>query len=491
MKNSLQNLIREAFNTAYKTHKTKKLNESAEEFKLNTQEKALADEKLNALINKGPGYENITWAPNESGGLSQKQQNYIIEKLFELYKATRDQKYKNAIAQMYPYGSSYKDGKFDKSPLFKLANSRYGSTTALERLREKNPDALENFLGDIWLRIFGGGKLVGGKSEGKDMFDSIVDNYKFTGPGFGAYLAKNIINQVPNEIQNATTKSSEFSAGVTSLDKPLDATGKTRDIGGKESDEERRNREKEEREERENRDREKEEAPIEDLEGDEQDPDSDLDSDLDPDSEGELDPEGDLAKHGTTGEMSDEPEDIAEPEIGGYEEKHASEKTKRALSTVQLFIKLINQAIDSARAQGVYDKQPLFFDMLGWMVNDFMNYDEMQSKYPDRFLDKGGKPFSPASYFSSVIKKDLGKSASFVDTFLDLKWPSSQGIAPDFFCGGRGNCSEFQPSNFFKAAKLARAAGMLEEQELQKFLSENLDKIMDRVYKRLSKGLNG
>jgi hypothetical protein len=492
MKNSLQNLIREAFNTAYKTHKKSKLNEGAEAFTngLSPEQIAIADEKLNTLVNKGPGYENITWSPDGTGGLNQAQQNYMIEKLFELYKSTRDKKYKNAVAQMYPYGSTYKNGKFDKSPLFKLANQRFGSTTALQRLREKNPEVLENFLGDIWLRVFGGHKLSKGNNSGQDMFDTIINTYKGTAEdkqkrptGFGAYLATWLINQVPNEIQNATTKGSEFSAGVTSLDAPIDATGKTREVGDKESPEEKRERERAEKEDKENKDREREdiEGSIEDS-GDEE----------GSDSESELDAT-ELAGMGTDTEISDEPTDEPDNEVGGgYEEKHATEKTKRALETVHLFINLVNQSISAAKAEGVYNKQPLFFDMLGWMVNDSMDYEEMLATHPERFTytNKEGKPttLAPATYFSSVIKKDLGKAASFIDTYLDLKWPVSKGIAPDFFCGGRANCSEFQASNFFKAAKAAKQIGMLEE---QKFLSENLDKIMDRVYRRLSKNLNG
>jgi len=449
MKNILQTLIREAFNTAYRTHKSEVINESADTLgaKLNQSEKSIADEKLNVLVNKLPGYKLIKWDPSGTAGLSQKQQNYIIEKLAELYKATRDERYKNALAQLYQYTGTYRttdtgEKVRDESPLWKIARKKYMDTTALDRLEKQKPGTLYDFLAKAWTDTFGGGKFVAGSNAGEDIFDALINDYKFTGPGFGAYLSNRIVNRVANEIQNATTQGSEFGTGVTSLDKPLDATGKTGEYG-------------------------EEDAAI----GDEEDFSSSADDIGDAE---ELDPISHLA--GAEGD--DESEDNGEAD---YVDR-ASEKKKSSMLTIQLFIKIINDSIKLAKSEGIYNKQPLFFDMLGWMVNDFMSYEEMQSKFPDRFLDKGGKPFTPASYFSSVIRNDLGKAPSFVDTILDQKWPLNKGISPDIF--------KFEPAQFFKAAKVAQDAGILEE-ELQEFLSENLDKVMDRVYKRLSKKLNG
>jgi len=449
MKNSIQTLIREAFNTAYKIHKNKSLNENSDTIgaKLNQSERAIADEKLNILVNKLPGYKTIKWDPSAQSGLSQKQQNYLIEKLVELYKSTRDEKYKNALAQIYQYSGTFRTTNTgeqirDESPLWKVARKKYIDNSALDRLEKQKPGTLYDFLAKSWTDTFGGGKFVGGSNAGEDIFDALVNDYKFTGPGFGAYLASRLVNRVSNEIQNATTANSEFGAGVVSLDKPLDATGKTGEYG-------------------------EEDSAIGD--------DEDFSVDMNDDTE-ELDPTSHLA--GAEGE--DEVEDNGEPEYVDKEEK----RKKSSMLTIQLFIKIVNDAIRAAKSEGIYNKQPLFFDMLGWMVNDFMSYDEMNSKYPDRFLDKNGKPFSPASYFSSVIRGDLGKAPSFVDTILDQKWPLNKGISPDIF--------KFEPANFFKAAKVAQGAGLLEEEEeLQKFLSENLDKVMEKVYNRLLKNLNG
>ena len=449
MKNTLKTIIREAFNTAYKSHKSNILKEDSETLgaKLNNSEKVAADEKLNTLVNKLPGYKLIKWDPSGTAGLNQKQQNYIIEKLAELYKATRDERYKQALAQLYQYTGTYRttdtgEKVRDESPLWKIARKKYIDTTALDRLEKQKPGTLYDFLAKAWTDTFGGGKFVGGANAGEDIFDALINDYKFTGPGFGAYLANRIVNRVANEIQNATTQGSEFGTGVTSLDKPLTSTGKTGEYGD-------------------------EDASI----GDEEDFNASTDDSGDAE---ELDP----TTHYASAEGDDESEDNGEPD---YTDKE-SEKKKSSMLTIQLFIKIINDAIKLSKSEGVYNKQPLFFDMLGWMVNDFMSYDEMESKFPNRFVDKKGKPFSPASYFSSVIRNDLGKAPSFVDTILDQKWPLNKGISPDIF--------KFEPANFFKAAKVAQSAGILEE-EIQEFLSENLDKVMDRVYKRLSKKLNG
>lgn len=242
MQNELKKTIREAFDIAYNNYK-KALNESALSLgeKLSPQEKAQADNLLDILVNKKPGYANIEWDPSGKGeGIGQytpagekkartngnrAQQDYMIESLLELYKSTRDEKYKNALAQFFRFTGKQIRGAqgetiTDESPLWKIAKKRYGGSTALERLEKKKPGTLYDFLANSWEKIFS-----------KDYFDKLVDKYQDTGLNFGRLLSTHILTDLQNQIRDSTGPGSEFDAKVKSMDAPSNVTGKSLDFG--------------------------------------------------------------------------------------------------------------------------------------------------------------------------------------------------------------------------------------------------------------------
>lgn len=255
MANELKKLIREAFNTAYLNHK--KINESAESIgaSLSPAQKAEADKLINTLVNKGPGYQKIEWDPSgESQGIgtyipvdkskgrvsgNRKVQDYIVESIFESYRATRDDKYRDALASFFRYtGTRTQDSDgnpvTDESPMWKIAKQRFmggkgqnaaEQNKALERLEANKPGSLFDFVANSWEKTFS-----------KKHFDSLVDNYKDVGGNFGRFITNHIMLDLRNQIRDATGPGSEFGAGVTSMDAPSSVTGKASDFGGENGD---------------------------------------------------------------------------------------------------------------------------------------------------------------------------------------------------------------------------------------------------------------
>lgn len=106
MKNEFKLLVREAFNTAYLTYKNNKLEEGAKEKgeeldRLDPTLKSKADVALNQVIKNPDLAIKYKWSPQGGGGLSTPQLNYLIDSLFELYISTKDEKYKRALSYIY------------------------------------------------------------------------------------------------------------------------------------------------------------------------------------------------------------------------------------------------------------------------------------------------------------------------------------------------------------------------------------------------------
>jgi len=245
MQKTLKSLIREAFNTAYKQHKENLglIKESSERLGslLNPNEKSNADKVLNLIVTQSPGWEKYQWSPNGSQGLNQKEWNYIIEKIFELYKATGDEKYKQIIGNAYTYSPKIsgvgEDAKVEPSALYNAMLPRLLANSGLERLMQKDPESLNTLLSKAWGRIFAGGKIdkrdvidpktnqvIKKGEKNVDAWKGLVDGYNSTNSNFGAYLYTVLFNDTKDlansEVENMTT----------SLDAPSTITGKSKDV---------------------------------------------------------------------------------------------------------------------------------------------------------------------------------------------------------------------------------------------------------------------
>jgi len=344
MKNSLQKLIREAFNTAYNTHKTVKktsiLKESSERLAavLTPEQKTQADTVLNTMVSQKPGWEKYQWDPSgKVSGVSQAQWNYIVEKLLELYQATGDDKYKNILGNAYTFArKTVGVGDEARTTNSALYNSMIGpllANTALERLQAQDPDFLYTVLSRVWGRIFAGGKIdpKAGKYADQtnvDAWKKIVDDYVSSGKSnFGAYLREIIFKDVRDLIKVEMDKGSTIS-----LDRP-NKTGKSTDIGD-------------------------DEGGIEDIR------------------------QGD--------EFGDE-ENIegGDEATSGYENITADaddEKQKRAAEKVKKFQKAVSDIIHASKTLGIKQESGLL--ALQEMGLNFLSYEEIAAKYPDIFKEK-------------------------------------------------------------------------------------------------------
>lgn len=345
MKNSLQNLIREAFNTAYHNHKAKKtisiLKESSEHLAklLTPEQKTQAEQVLNIMITQKPGWEKYQWDPSgKVNGVSQQQWNYIVEKILELYQATGDDKYKNILGNAYTFARKTTGvGEEAHTTNSALYNSIIGpllANTALERLQAQDPDFLYTVLSRVWGRIFAGGKIdpKAGKYAGQtnvDAWKKIVDDYLSSEKSnFGAYLREIIFKDVRDLIKVEMDKGSTIS-----LDKP-NKTGKSSDIGDED------------------------ESGIEDIrQGEEFGDEENIEG-------------GDEATHGYENITADAD----------------TEKQKRAAEKVKKFQKAVSDIVHASKTLGIKNETGLL--ALQEMGLNFLSYEEIAAKYPDLFKEK-------------------------------------------------------------------------------------------------------
>ncbi len=491
MINSLQKLIREAFNTAYYNHKTV-LKESAESLaaKLSPQEKTAADEKINKLLTKGSGYQDIKWDPSGLEGDSQKQQDYIVETLFEKYRETKDNQFRDALASFFSYAPNRKRDSTgnivtDESPLWKVAKKRYGNSTALERLEVKKPGTLYDFLANSWAKIF----------EGK-YFNELVDKYQDTGTNFGRYLSTYIITDIANQIRDTTSPNSEFGTTTKSIDAPSRVTGKSTDFGDEVTND----------------------TEVED-------------EDSLFDGPGATD--DDYNEDETNLYQIDKENPYASIEAPGTK-KH---DLNNPLLKIEGFRTAIKGIIKKAKHSGVYDKNPMFFNILEDMIINFLSYKEIEDKYdPSVFVNKKilpikfhnllgvfasqmgnavssvippidettdtlsivknlqknypglyedfaswlyksqgkGNPQKPVDYLKDILKSDADGLTSFVNTILSQL---------DFDIDIR----KIDWQWVYKMGKELKEKNLIAEKKHIEFLSENVETIMDMVYKRLIK----
>lgn len=258
MKNILQTIIREAFNTAYKNHKIQNLNEdaAAKGEALSPESKAKADSVLNQVIaNPEAGMNYQVYGPGKvTGGINMNQLNYIIDTLTELYIQTKDSKYKDAISfffaivkrpQSVNLASVKKGGKVTQTEKTSLQHTPmyayiYGLAdkfgAPLSAAYSKNPNAFEEAATRAWFRIFRGGTTIPTKdAEGNtipsgqrtkvDTFDNLTKYYKSDSQGFFSVIATSFANDIRLQLQR------ELKFGAHIVSAPKTASGKDIDMG--------------------------------------------------------------------------------------------------------------------------------------------------------------------------------------------------------------------------------------------------------------------
>jgi hypothetical protein len=238
MANELKRVIREAFNIAYINKKLQSLNEDArEKGEALGADKAKADEVLAKVINNPSQAINYPWLMKSKSGLSDEQSNYIVDSLVELYKSTGEDKYKEAIANMFSPAPIVKTGQnmIDKRIKEKsvtntaayneiLSKARQGSP--LESLNKKDPDFAYTAMLRAWGRLFKGGTIIPKGTDTKvDAFDNILKRYTGSGQGFGGAIIEAMANDVKNEARREARRQGRFVAPPTNRD------GKEIDLG--------------------------------------------------------------------------------------------------------------------------------------------------------------------------------------------------------------------------------------------------------------------
>lgn len=244
MANNLQQIIREAFNLAYKKHKENNLYEDAKQRGASLEEKghnlkAKADAALNQIIANPNAALKYPWDMPKKSGLSMEQMNYIIDSLVELYQSTKDNKYKDAIGNIFipsPKRETKPNmiNKQNETTLeypqiyWNVLNAaRVGSP--LEQIYKKNPDFVYEAILKAWGKIFKGGTVVLKKGENAgsrvDAFDSIASRYRSEGQGFAGGIVYYLVNDVRNELRRETKR------GETFVAPPKASNGKDTDFG--------------------------------------------------------------------------------------------------------------------------------------------------------------------------------------------------------------------------------------------------------------------
>ena len=247
MANELKKLVREAFNIAYTNHKTNKINEDSASMGASLEvsgQKQIADDILKTLINSTVGSGSLFWSPQggSMGGkkINVNQLNYIVEKLVELYKQTKDNKYKMIIAYIYspfaetgtfkrPDGTTARTIK--SKPLYDFMLRKFQYSTELERLMEEDPEIFKEMISDVWNWMFVDGKIKPAKGEYKGQimqtFDRMVAEYiPNESSNFGALINKYFENQ----IKNSTRREASVEFKTASMDAPT-SSGRSHDFG--------------------------------------------------------------------------------------------------------------------------------------------------------------------------------------------------------------------------------------------------------------------
>jgi hypothetical protein len=459
MSNSLKKLIREAFNTAYKIHKDKTINESVDRMKASMSSGDIAKaEQAFREIKANPNLAlQYAWTPQGSanGKLNPKEFNLLLELVYE----QTDLEMKRLI-----FMGLYND----KNPaLINLLTNRIIGLKGIYTNKQQAMQAVEA----AWNSMFLGEKTKKAKETGTEQtyrgFTEAVNDYVSSGDSnFGAFLLSKLtgfaVNYYRDEIMGKQT--------TVSLDAPSTKTGKPRDISdetGEDFGSDTLN------------------APdagetiknfgagVDDAEEDNG-PAIDIDEpEITSDEDGEYNPGEEENSNTLGGDL--------EGSLGD-EDSSPAEKHARAMLR-KLVIALKKGFADFRAHEKVTPKQEQAMRAIELMLNTGKSVEEV------------GKELG-INVTSAIF--DLKKSKKFLDIIDTLLYEEG-------FLDNRGRVQSFvniRPLYIAKVAKYLKTGDLsvlqgLDEGVLtfmdnllfERFYKDNLDKIMENVYKRLQKNL--
>lgn len=360
MTNKLKILVREAFNTAYLNKKLQSLNEDARQRgEALGVDKTKADEVLAKIINNPNQAINYPWLMKSKSGLSNEQSNYIVDSLVEMYKATGDNKYKEALGNMFSPSPIISTGQnmIDKrikeksttnTPTYNFVFSKAREGSPLESIYKKDPEFAYEAMIKAWGRLFKGGTVLPKGTDTKvDAFDNILKHYNDSGQGFGGAIIEAMAGDVKNQSRKEVQRQGKFVAP------PVNKDGKELDFGD----------------------------------------------------------EYGSGAEGAESEAGSEFQDDEFSTIGGAEELEKSVEADSGISLdMENYQNAIKKAIQVARETGAANKDALL--VFEEVMLNYMTYDEITAKYPEIFATK--KPNNllrdlivktPNSKFNQILRQ--------------------------------------------------------------------------------------
>lgn len=448
MANELKKLIREAFNTAYLNYKMR-LFESVESMKskMSSGDIYKVENAFREIKNDPNMAYKYAWTPQGSanGILNTKQFNLLVEMVFE---NTDMETKKKIFMTMYS----------DKNPA--LINAIKARLMGMKGVFVSEEDAM-NALEVAWNEIFLGEKTKSSDKIKKTFTDKAEEYIPLENSNFGAYLMQFFVGSATNALRDFMGMEKP-----QSLDAPSPVTGKSTDI-----------------------------SSGEDFGSDALNPMMNTDKDLSglgaglekPDSGDELESSDDYIAVAGDEEADDEENVSADKTIGDdLESDDSSPAEKQARKMIRILNLSLKQGIKEFRNSGnVSEAQERGLVALETILNTGVSPQEASSSL---------------GYNATVAIDSLKSNKNFIKIVDDYLFTNG-------FLNGRGKVESFsnikpmylaQMVKYMKSNDAKHLSPDLKENTLwfideliyEQFVEKNLDKIMERVYRRLAPKIN-
>jgi hypothetical protein len=418
MANELKKLVREAFNTAYRTRKQNIISESVSSLAatMSPEDIAKAEDAFNQVKNNPEAAAKFAWSPQTLNGNSPGKKQAPFNLFIELVHERLDPEVQKRI-----FMTVYNDN--NPALISLLTNKLIGMKGSIAN-RDEARQAIET----AWNEMFLGEKYKSGDKEKKSFSDAFSE-YIPGNSNFGAYLVERLKNSASTALRDLFNTEKP-----ASLDAPSQITGKANEFG------------------------------VEGAFGNDDEYGSDTMGDAG-EKDDNLNLDGD--------QESDSEEDLGDISQIADEENRAQVEAKEMIT---ILIDSINEAISDFRSH-YPGKSEKGLSALENVVNTGEN--------PDKI--------------SQGLIGDLKKNKVFLN--LIDKYLRYNG-----FTNSRGRFVSFEDLKslyiakmvqFLKTGDVSILAGLQESKIwfidnvlMENFMKNNLDKIMENVYKRLAPKLN-
>lgn len=149
--------------------------------KLNPERKAYADKVIDILVNQKPGWHNYQWDPTgKTNKLNETQWNYIVETLAEQAVSTQDPKYGVIFSSIY--NAQPKRGENNREVDSALYNTLVNKSGKLAQWAKSKKDVVQDaiinawgklFYTDTWLDVLNKYKSTPGKNFGSFLLNTL------------------------------------------------------------------------------------------------------------------------------------------------------------------------------------------------------------------------------------------------------------------------------------------------------------------------------